>query len=118
MTGSEGLWMSEEIRLEGLGIAPGVLDTIVQQAVQTVDGVVAIEGRGVAGLVGKAGGIDVEVSEDAALSVAVHVTLAYGVPLQGVAREVQAAVAEALESMVGRAVGSVDVYVDGVSFEQ
>jgi uncharacterized alkaline shock family protein YloU len=110
--------MSEEIRLEGLGIAPGVLDTIVQQAAQTVDGVVAIEGgRGVAGLVGKAGGVEVDVSEDV-LSVAIHVTLAYGTPLQGVAREVQAAVSEALESMVGRAVGSVDVYVDGVSFEQ
>ena len=111
--------MSEEIRLEGLGIAPGVLDTIVHQAAQTVGGVVAIDGgRGVAGLVGKAGGVDVEVSDDDVLSVAIHVTLAYGVPLQGVAREVQAAVAEALESMVGRAVGSVDVYVDGVSFEQ
>jgi uncharacterized alkaline shock family protein YloU len=109
--------MSEEIRLEGLGIAPGVLDTIVQQAAQTVDGVVAIDGgRGVAGLVGKTGGVEVDVSEDGILSVAIHTTLAYGEPLQGVAQEVQTAVAEALESMVGRAVGSVDVYVDGVSF--
>ncbi len=113
--------MSEEIRLEGLGIAPGVLDTIVQQAAQAVDGVAAIEGgRGVAGLVGKTGGrgVEVDVSDAGVLSVAIHTTLAYGKPLQGVAREVQAAVAEALESMVGRAVGSVDVYVDGVSFEE
>jgi uncharacterized alkaline shock family protein YloU len=110
--------MSEEIRLEGLGIAPGVLDSIVHEAAQTVDGVVSVGGGGVAGLVGKPGGVEVEVSEEGVLSVAVHVTLSYGEPLQGVAREVQTAVAEALESMIGRAVGSVDVYVDGVSFEE
>ena len=33
--------MSDEIRLEGLGVAPGVLDTIVTVAAEGVEGVAA-----------------------------------------------------------------------------
>ena len=35
--------MSEEIRLDGLGVAPGVLDTIVTVAVEGVEGVPVVQ---------------------------------------------------------------------------
>lgn len=112
--------MAEEIRLNGLAIAPGVLETIAVQAAQRVDGVVSVEGtsQGLAGLV-KSGakGIDVEVAEDGTLNATLHVTMRYGTPLYQQAAAVQGAVTEALESMTGQHVEAVDVYVDGVSFE-
>jgi uncharacterized alkaline shock family protein YloU len=110
--------MSDEIRIDGLGIAPGVLETIVSQAASAVDGVSSVEtGQGLAGLVGKAGGKGVEVDlEGGSLDVALHIAVGYGDPLHEVARGVQSAVAEALESMTGQSVRAVDVYVDDVVF--
>ena len=67
--------MSDELRLEGLGVAPGVLDTIVTVAAEGVEGVAAVGASGLAGLVqkgarkGAARAVDVCVGEDGALSV-------------------------------------------------
>ncbi len=112
--------MAEEIRLNGLAIAPGVLETIAVQAAQKVDGVVSVEGggQGLAGLV-KSGAkeIEVAVADDGTLSATMHVTMRYSTPLYQQAAAIQAAVTEALESMTGQKVEAVDVYVDGVSFE-
>lgn len=110
--------MADEVRLGGLGVAPGVLETIAIQAAGKVDGVVSIDGgQGLAALVSKTAGrgVEVDVAEDG-LSVALHVTLEYGKPLHDVAHEVQVVVAEALESMTDQPVASVDVYVDDVAF--
>lgn len=112
--------MSEEIRIDGLGVAPGVLDTIVTLAAESVTGVAGIGGAGLAGLVGKKSkGKAVDVAlEDDALKAVVHLQVRYGEPLHAVARGVQQAVAEALESQVGKPVTSVDVFVDGIVFDQ
>jgi uncharacterized alkaline shock family protein YloU len=116
--------MSDEIRLEGLGIAPSVLDTIVVVAAESVEGVAAVGAPGLAGLVqkgarkGTARAVDVTVCEDNALSVSIHLQLQYGVKLRAVAECVQAAVADALASQVGVEVAAVDVYVDGLVFAE
>jgi uncharacterized alkaline shock family protein YloU len=114
--------MSDEIRLDGLGLAPGVLDTIVTLAAKQVEGVVAVGAPGIAGLVAKGKGaaakpIEIEMAEDATLNLGVHLTLAYGMPLHDVARSVQESVADAISSQVGVKVGAVDVFVDSIVFD-
>lgn len=116
--------MSDEIRLEGLGVAPGVLDTIVTVAAEAVEGVAAVGAPGIAGLVqkgarkGAARAVDVCVGDDGSLSAAVHIQVTYGQRLRAVAEAVQAAVAEALVSQVGVPVAGVDVFVDGLVFAE
>jgi len=116
--------MSDEIRLEGLGVAPGVLDTIVTVAAESVDGIAAVGASGLAGLVqkgarkGTSRAVDVVTSEDGSLSASIHVQVTYGSKLHKVAEEVQASVADALASQVGVEVAAVDVYVDGLVFPE
>jgi uncharacterized alkaline shock family protein YloU len=115
--------VTEEIRFEGLGIAPGVLDTIVTVATQSVDGVAAIGAAGIAGIVqrGKKGAarpVDICHTEAGGIAVTVHVQVEYGRNLRDVGAAVQAAIADAMKSQVGVDVEAVDVYVDGVVFAE
>ncbi len=112
--------MTDEVRLGGLGVAPGVLETIAIQAASKVEGVVSVDGgQGLAGMVSKATGkgVEVDLSDEGALDVSLHVSLAYGKPLHDVARQVQKVVAKALEGMTDQHVESVDVYVYDVAFK-
>jgi uncharacterized alkaline shock family protein YloU len=115
--------VTEEIRFEGLGIAPGVLDTIVTVAAQNVDGVATIGAAGIAGLVqrgrkGTARPVDICRDEGGEISVTLHVQIEYGRNLREVGAAVQKAVADAMKSQVGVDIGLVDVYVDGVVFTE
>ncbi len=116
--------MSDEIKFEGLGVAPGVIDTIVTLAAECVDGVAAVGAPGLAGFVqkgvskGAGRAVDVMVAEDGAVSVDVHIHVAYGNRLLDVGRAVRAAVADAISSQVGVAVSAVNVYIDGIVFEK
>ncbi|MDP2182453.1 MAG: Asp23/Gls24 family envelope stress response protein [Actinomycetota bacterium] len=116
--------MSEEIRLDGLGLAPGVLETIVTLAAKSVEGVACICGHGLAGLAQKAVSkpgkapkpVEIQV-EDGSVSVALHVEFDYGKPLRAVAVAVQEAVADAVRNQVGVPVRAVNVFVDGIVFK-
>lgn len=112
--------MSEEIQLEGLGIAPGVLETITTLAADHVDGVVDVLTKGVAGLVqkGSGRGIVVSIGDDGSLSVQIHVSVRYGTPLHAVATEIQHAVSDALRSQTGQQVATVDVFIDAIVFSE
>jgi len=114
--------MSEEITLDGIGVAPGVLETIAQISAQSVDGVACMvsSSSGLAGLVpkGPARGVIVEVGQDGALTANIHISALYGRPLREVATEVQRAVTDALLTHTGQTVASVDVFVDGVVFPE
>jgi uncharacterized alkaline shock family protein YloU len=116
--------MSEEIRLEGLGVAPGVLDTIVTMAAESVEGVAAVGSSGIAGLVqkgarkGSARAVDVCADESGAITATIHLQVIYGHKLKDVAKAVQDAVADAVTSQVGATVGPVDIYVDGIVFAE
>jgi len=116
--------MSDEIRLEGLGVAPGVLDTIVTVAAEAVDGVASVGASGIAGLVqkgsrkGSARAVDVCVGEDGSVMASIHVHVRHGLKLREVAAAVQEAVTEALASQVGVEVSAVDVFVDGLIFAE
>ena len=117
--------MSEEIRFEGLGIAPGVLDTIVTVATQSVSGVTAVGAPGFAGLVqrgrkGTARAVDVcpADEENQTLQVSIHLQAEYGRNLRDLGKAVQVAVADAIQSQVGVDVCSVDVFIDAVTFPE
>ncbi len=111
--------MTDELRLQGIGVAPSVLETIVTLAAEGVDGVSCVESGRLGGFVHKGGkGLGISVDEAGAMSVSVHLSLKYGRPLHEVGKQVQQAVAEALTSQTGQPVAAVDVYVDGIVFEQ
>lgn len=111
--------MTDEIKIDGLGLAPGVLETIVTLAVEQVPGVFGVNPPGLAGKVAKPGSrqIEVTVDEDAAVAVVVHVHAVYGTPLPQVAEGIKDSVADAIASQVGAKVASVDVFIDGITFE-
>lgn len=113
--------MSEEISLDGIGVAPGVLETIALVAAESVDGVAAIPNAGgLAGVVKKAAsrGVCVEVGDDDTLCAAVRINALYGRPIPEIAADVQRAVTDALLTHTGQKVATVDVYVDGVVFPE
>jgi uncharacterized alkaline shock family protein YloU len=110
-----------ELHIDGLDIAPGVLETIVGIAAAEVDGVACVDATGLAGLMAKAGRnkpVEVALADDGGFAVTVHVNVSYGRPLRPVASDVQRIVADALVSQIGHRVTSVDVYVDGVVFPE
>ena len=113
--------MTEEITLDGMKVAPAVLDTIVTLAVESVDGVAcSSSGQGIGGLMNRAAGkaVDFSLDESGQFAVAVHITAVYGMPLRDTAVRVQAEVADAIKSQVGVAVSSVDVYIDDIEFPE
>lgn len=111
--------MADEIRIDGMTLGSGVLEKIVSVAACAVEGVAGVGAGGIAGLVQKAGGRDIEVAADDAggITVSVHVNVRYGRPLREVAAEVQSAVSEAVAGQIGREVDRVDVYVDAIAFD-
>jgi uncharacterized alkaline shock family protein YloU len=112
--------MTDELRLEGIGVSPGVLDTIVTMAAGSVEDVAVVQAGGLAGFVKGAAkrGPAVTIDENGAMTATVHVTLRYGRPLHVVAAQVQQAVAEALASQTGQPVTAVDVFVDALVFDE
>jgi uncharacterized alkaline shock family protein YloU len=112
--------MADEIRLDGLSVTPEVLETIATIATREVEGVAAVPGSGIAGLVGGKRGVSVCAAEGSdGLLVELHLKVEYGAaPLRDVARSVQVSIADALTGMTGHEVAAVDVYVDGIVFPE
>ena len=113
--------MSDEIRIDGLAVAPEVFQTIVTVAASEIEGVACVDAAPSLTSItrGKRAGAKqqmVTVADDGSLSVALHVRLTYGQPLHEVAGRVQNAVTDALASMTGQSVTAVEVYIDGVVF--
>ena len=113
----------KEIAVDGVVIAPSVLETIVTIAAKDVEGVACIGASPTEGLMGiisskpVAPGVEFENNEKGQLVVGVHIDVVYGVVLPDVAARVRAVVAEALETQLNTTVGAVDVYIDGIKFE-
>jgi uncharacterized alkaline shock family protein YloU len=102
-------------------IRPDVLEAIAGIAASSVDGVTELAGpagaRGARGKRAHARGVTVDLA-DAALSAKLHVVVKYGLPIHEVGCEVQRTVADALLRMTGTPVDSVEVFVDGVTFDE
>lgn len=115
--------MAESIRIGGLTVAPGVIETVMRLATETVAAVTVVGMPGLAGLAQRAirGQYEpmVEINEEGdALILRVYVQVEYGHKLPEVAAAIRSAVADAVVSQVGVAVESVDIFVDGLTFPE
>ena len=96
--------MTDQMNVEGLSIAPGVMETIISVAAMLASKP-------------STSGIETKMDEDGKLSVAVHVEVYYGYVLPELAAQLRTAIAEALATQAGVEVSSVDVYIDGLQFK-
>lgn len=118
--------VEEEFVLDGLHIAPAVLETIVTMSIASVEGVAALGGAKIntadtSTFVKQRSrtrkGVEVFV-EDEQFVIDVHLTVIYGYNFKEVARDVRERVGAALASQIGiTSIHSVNVYVDGIKFE-
>lgn len=94
-------------------ISEDVIATIVEHTLTDVEGVV----KGGADVVGKKSwgkGLRITIAEDNALSIGCNVIVAYGESVVDVAKSVQSAVTNAVESVTGVTVTDVHVNVCGI----
>lgn len=113
--------------VNGITIAPGVVETIVSLAAAEVPGVSGVGTAGPISAIAAAlnagrsvptGGIDLSVDEDSKVSVNITIQAFYGYRLADVAEQVRTAVADALKGQIGAETVSVDVYVDALASEE
>jgi uncharacterized alkaline shock family protein YloU len=110
--------MATELSLEGLDIAPGVVETMVELAAGQVEGVAGV-GSSPLGKIAKASNsTEVAVDEDGGFDVKVHISATYGRPLRQLGAAVQDAISDALESQTGHCASKVDVFIDSVVFPE
>ena len=113
-----------ELNVDGMALAPGVVETIVSIAANEVEGVACIGPSTTSGLRSVFGskpttqGIEITVGEDDKLQISIRVDVYYGFVLPEVASSLRQAVADAVASQVGVEVASVDVYIDGIQFAE
>jgi len=106
----------KSVMLDGVTIAPGVVETVAALAAEQTEGVAGVCGKNT--LRKKAGSLGVEVARvEGNLTVAVHIVVHYGCVLPEVGQAVQRAVLDALDGQIGIRPDSVDIYIDGIVFE-
>jgi len=102
-------------------IAPGVLLTIARLTALSIPGVVdmAHVSGGVDRIFrrGTGDGVRIEV-ENNAVSVDLYLILASGINVREVGRKVKAAVARAIEEMVGMQAARIDVHIEDIRYEK
>lgn len=101
-------------------ISEDVIATIAQHALSEIDGFAGLStksGADVVDLVGRRGfgkGIKVTVTEDNKLYIDCNVLVAYGTNVMNVAKVIQRAIANAVESTTGNKVDGVNVNISGI----
>ena len=112
-----------ELNIDGMQVAPGVVETIVSLAAQSVSGVACVGDpttSGIRSIIGggkpSTQGIEIETDEAGDLLVSLRLNVKSGQVLPELAADVRQAVADAVSSQVGVKVASVDVYIDGIQF--
>ncbi len=111
-----------ELNVDGMALAPGVVETIVSIAANEVEGVACIGPSTTSGLRSVFGskpttqGIEITVGEDDKLQISIRVDVYYGFVLPDLAASIRQAISDAVTSQVGIPVGAVDVYIDGMQF--
>ena len=108
--------MAEKLSFDGLTIAPNVLDTMVRLAAQQVKGVAGL-GVGVR-KTAFARAVEIGVDDGGDLLVDIHIQAYVGEQLRDLGKEVQSAIADAMQSQLGVEVAQVDVYIDGLAFPE
>ena len=111
-----------KLQAEGMELAPGVIETIISVTVKDVEGVASVGSYVASGFRSvftdrpSSQGVTVEIDDNDALIIEVHVDAYYGFCLPDVAAEIREAVSTAISVQVGMKVAEVNVYFDGVQF--
>ena len=104
-------------------ISEEVIEVLSDKAAREIDGVAGLTAGflgSVADVFGKkngAKGVDVDI-KDSAVTITVHVVIKYGCRIPEIAWRIQEAVKNSVESMTNLEVKKVNIYVDGVKFEE
>lgn len=112
-----------DLNIDGMAIAPGVVETIISLAAREVDGVASIGPAATSGIMNLIGGgkpstqgIELTTDENDELHVSIRMEVKSGRVLPDVAADVRQAVADAVNTQVGAKVAEVDIYIDGIQF--
>lgn len=111
-----------DLNIDGMVLAPGVVETIISIAANEVDGVASVGAantggfRQIFGVKPAIQGIEIDVTENDKLKIAVRIDVYYGYPLPDVATAIRSSIVDAVTSQIGIPVESVDIYVDGIRF--
>ena len=111
-----------DLNIDGMAIAPGVVETIISLAARDVDGVANIGPAATSGIMNLIGGkpstqgIEVVTDEDGALHVSIRMDVKSGYVLPDLAANVRQAVVDAVNTQVGIKIEEVDIYIDGIQF--
>ncbi len=116
--------MSNELNVDGMSLAPGVVETIISITANEVEGVASVGSAGAAnrnlrsvlGQKPSTAGIETVVDDDGKLFVTLHIDVYYGQVLPELAAKLRQAIADALLVQVGVEVAAIDIYVDGIQF--
>ena len=112
--------------IDGITIAPGVVETIISLAAAEVPGVAGVGTAGAISTIRSAfnagnaiptNGIRIEPLGDKQVAVTISIQAYYGYRLVEIAENVRTAIVDALAAQIGVTVTSVDVHVDALSFE-
>ena len=101
-------------------ISEDVIAAIVDHTVNEVEGVAGLTGKALADIsdfIGKKNwgrGMKINIDQDDVLSIDCDITVKYGQSVVSVAKAVQESVTNALESMTGVSVASVNVNISGI----
>lgn len=97
-----------------------VIKTMVGMALNGVEGVAGMESRGTGNLLSRKNLSHVNkiTMEEKKVSLDLSIVVKYGLPLRDVAQQVQHKVKETIESMTDLNVGSVNVTVSGLDFNE
>ena len=113
-----------DLNIEGMTIAPGVVETIISLAARDVEGVASIGPATTSGLMDlicggrpSTQGIEVTTDENDELHVSIRMDVKSGNVLPDLAANVRRAVVDAIATQVGVKVAAVDIYIDGIQFE-
>ena len=113
-----------DLNIEGMTIAPGVVETIISLAARDVEGVASIGPATTSGSMDLIGGgrpstqgIEVTTDENDELHVSIRMDVKSGNVLPDLAANVRRAVVDAVATQVGVKVAAVDIYIDGIQFE-
>ncbi|MBK5210773.1 MAG: Asp23/Gls24 family envelope stress response protein [Coriobacteriia bacterium] len=110
--------MSDILKLEGLTVAPNVINTIVALATEKVEGVAAIQQSSSLRKSVNSRNIEISTNDAGELEIGIHVQAYYGTKLNELGAAIQGAVCDALAVQVGVKADKIDVYIDSLVFAE